>query len=323
MMGYHDVIVSHPHQRNRKNKCDNISKKFLILLFYNSFYCISISGVLGMLFAPVTGGLSLGLTIAAIGTGIASGATTLTAAIVKDKNVRIDEKKIREAFQKLQPRDEDLEKLSLEIQVVGSKIGIMKSEFEKIAAVDAELEEKKTEKQRKFEETQAKTNHTVKVLMLGKKVFDFINGVDAILIVHKLSTGTAKTIVKIGLSQTNNIARMVQTDLTMKIGLTQTFSKTATDLSSGLKVPIIGKVIIQSGTTAAKVLSGISGAVSIAFGVVDIVGGAKDINYSEVAEDYRNFADIYEKKIVVRVTKLRKAINAGAYKRGAIAQQKK
>ena len=265
-----------------------------------------------MIFAPVTGGLSLGLTVAAIGTGIASSATSLTATIVKDKEVNIDKKKIREAFLKLQPRDEDMEKLSLEIQVIGSKIGILKSEFEKIAAVDAELDKAKTEKQK----TKAKSGYTVSVLMLGKKVFEFVNGVESVIILHKAS----KVFVELGLKQTRNIAQIVQTDLAMKIGITKTFSKTATDLSSGLKVPIIGKVIIQSGTTSAKVLSGVFGGLSIALGVMDIVGGAKDINYSEVAEKYRDFANTYEEKtgnIVVRVNKLRKAINAGEYKQGA------
>ena len=44
----------------------------------------------GILAAPFTAGASLTMTVAAAATGVASGATSLTASVIKEKNLRAD-----------------------------------------------------------------------------------------------------------------------------------------------------------------------------------------------------------------------------------------
>ena len=56
----------------------------------------------------------------------------------------------------------------------------------------------------------------------------------------------------------------------------------------GLAVPILGKTLVAAGTTSAKVLSSSMAVFGIAFGIWDIVGGAKKIkNGSDLAKEFR------------------------------------
>ena len=72
------------------NSC--LSQKFSIFLLFEFFQnelVIAGLGIAGILFMPVSGGLSLGLTIAGVGTGLAAGGMTAGSDFYKNKKHRL------------------------------------------------------------------------------------------------------------------------------------------------------------------------------------------------------------------------------------------
>ena len=235
---------------------------FILMLFHFSFFIFHVF---------FSGGLSLGLTVAGIATGLAGGATTLTAIIVQDKNVKADTKKIREAFRRLQPREKLLERLSVQIKVTAAKIRVLETDFMKIGVVDA---------------GHIKKSHGVGITKLAGKGAGVGYGVwslgKGVYDITRLNIGLRNVrTMKVGIVTTRNIARAIQTDIAVKKAIGQAMTQVAVDKVVTPGVSIFGKSIITAGSTAAKTLSVSFGALSIAFGVMEIVGGVQDIKYSK------------------------------------------
>ena len=70
----------------------------------------------GLLLAPFTAGASLALTVGGIAGGIASAATTLTAAIIKDSKVNEKAKEVKRLLDSLKDKDEVVCKIVKELQ---------------------------------------------------------------------------------------------------------------------------------------------------------------------------------------------------------------
>ena len=65
----------------------------------------------------------------------------------------------------------------------------------------------------------------------------------------------------------------------------------------GVTVPLLGKTLISAGTASAKVFSGSMAVFGVAFGIWDIVAGAKSIsNGSELAKEFRKSSKDLEKE---------------------------
>jgi len=85
-----------------------------------------------------------------------------------------------------------------------------------------------------------------------------------------------------------NLANFIQADFYAMNGIAQGMA------SPGLN--LFGKSLIAAGGTTAKLLSGAMGVFGIGIGIWEVVEGASDINGSEVAKTYREFAEDYEKQ---------------------------
>ena len=70
----------------------------------------------GILLAPFTAGASLALTVGGIVGGVASAATTLTAAIIKDKKVNENATRVKESLDSLKEKDEVVSKVMEELK---------------------------------------------------------------------------------------------------------------------------------------------------------------------------------------------------------------
>ena len=60
----------------------------------------------GILAAPFTAGASLALTIGGVATGVASGATTLTASVIKEQHLKADTEDIKKLVDDLKRMDD-------------------------------------------------------------------------------------------------------------------------------------------------------------------------------------------------------------------------
>lgn len=76
----------------------------------------------GILLAPFTAGASLALTVGGIVGGVASAATTLTAAIIKDSSVNSKAKEVKEILDSLEEKDKIVFKIIEELQKKVMKI---------------------------------------------------------------------------------------------------------------------------------------------------------------------------------------------------------
>jgi len=214
----------------------------------------------GILLAPATLGLSLGLTIGGAAGGVVSAATTITAQVVKDKNLSYDKEKIEEALEVFKGQEEKIGSLLTSIQDNMNKL----RELVKLDP-DAVIN--------------AVKNYGKKVVYSGYQVVQ--------------ATNAARF--------AQNLANFIQADFYAMNGIAQGMA------SPGIN--IFGKSLIAAGGTAAKFFSGAMGVISLGTGIWDVVGGARDINGSEVAETYRTFAEDYEnqtKEIINGIQQLTK-----------------
>ena len=84
--------------------------------------------ILGVILSPFTVGASLGLTISGITGGILGSGATIGATIAKDVNISLDQKKIKEALEEIDPQDKIVGELIVEIN---SSLRKMRSIMEK------------------------------------------------------------------------------------------------------------------------------------------------------------------------------------------------
>ena len=211
--------------------------------------------ILGIILAPFTEAASLGLTIGGVATGIMGASTTVTAGIVKDANIKSDKMKIEEAFE----RFNDQEKIISELLEGVCESLRQLAELKKKGPTHAGIALKGI-------------TGAGGLAVNGVRLANTVN--DTVKFVH--STKLARF--------ANNVSNFVDASGVTNIA----------DCAAAPGISIFDKAVVVAGTTTAKVFSGVFAAFGIGFGIWDIVEGAKDINGSEIAKAYRDFADDYE-----------------------------
>ena len=213
----------------------------------------------GLLLAPFTFGASLGLTAAGTAIGAAGGVTALTGNLVNQSWERGEAKKFKKATVPLFGATFSLQGFLNEyINNLREAAEFLKTPEGQAVARDAY--------------TLAEvTGHTGKIatkaFVIGNMVYQRVQNVKQ-----------AK--------QIKALVDFIQADYYAlngaRIGL-------ATEAAApGLTIPLLGKTLIAAGTTSAKVLSSSLAVFGVAFGIWDVVGGAKKIkNGSELAKEFR------------------------------------
>ena len=213
----------------------------------------------GLLLAPFTFGSSLALTAAGAVTGVAGGITSLTGSLVNQSWEKGEAKTFKKATVPLFGATFILQEfLSEYIKILREATEFLKTTEGQAVANDAYTISEIIEASGKI---------AGKAFVLGNNVYKTVQSVKQ-----------AK--------QIKALVDFIQADYYAlngaRIGL-------ATHAAApGLKVPLLGKVVVTAGTTGAKVLSSSLAVFGIAFGIWDVVGGAKKIkNGSELAKDFR------------------------------------
>lgn len=219
--------------------------------------------VAGILLAPLTGGVSLGLTIAGAATGAAGGVTSMTSSLINQHWDKSKAKKIKKATAPL-------------FRATFSLQGFLKEYVNSLKEADEFL--KKPEGQ-----AVAKDAYTVaEVTKAAGKVAWKACEIGAVVYRGVKQVKQARRITA--------LVNFIEADYCAlkeaKIGLaTQT-------AAPGCKIPILGKTVVAAGTTSAKILSGSFACAGIAFGIWDVTVGAKKIaKGSKLAEEFRKSSE--------------------------------
>ena len=219
--------------------------------------------VAGILLSPVTGGVSLGLSVAGAATGVAAGVTSVASSLV---NQHWDKRKAKEINKATAP----LFRATFSLQ------GFLNEYIKNLKEAAEYLKTPEGEAEAKYAYTFAEVTRGVgSVAWRAYKIGDTVyTGVK-----HVKEAKRIKALVN-----------FIQADYYVvkeaRIGL-------ATQAAApGVKIPILGKTIVAAGTTSAKVLSGSLAVFGIAFGIWDVIGGAKKIaNGSQLAEEFRKSSE--------------------------------
>ena len=217
----------------------------------------------GIIAAPFTGGLSLGLTLGGAGLGVAGGVTNITASLVNHGWEKSDTERAKDATTAVVNIIEVFEEL-LTICV---------------HAFTQAREYLKTEEGRKFAallEEAARNNGYIDPKSSKAIALDAAN--------------LAKGLLNGGIVayRTIGVIEFIMTGTYAKAGVQ---SALAIQKAAG-GVAIGGRTIIMVGSTGAKVLSAGFGVLGIGLGIWDIVSGAMAIhNGSETGQQMRKFAD--------------------------------
>ena len=217
--------------------------------------------IAGLVLAPFTAGASIGLTIAGVVTGAAGGVTSFSSFLVNHVWDKSKKKKITKATAPLFRATFSLQGFLNEyINNLKEAAEFLKTPKGEAVAKDAYVSIKLA---KEATLTAAKT---------AKAGYNLSKGVK-----HLKQAKRLKALVK--LMQADYYA----TD-TARVGL-------ATQAAApGIRM--FGKTIVAAGTTGAKALSGSMAVFGIAFGIWDIVGGAKKItNGSELAEEFHKSSE--------------------------------
>lgn len=219
----------------------------------------------GMILAPFSGGLSLGLTGAGIAVGGAGAATTLGAAITKGV---IESNNVKNCE--------------------GKKI-LMKDIAKVCYAI--ELFDNGVKNVRNFLNTRNGSNLIQELKGIDyNQMFDFTyKGVKTVY-------NTAKTIKIAG------IVRMIRPELAAELGSKIAVVSTAPGIQvPGWILRFTNRtsfVIIKAGSTAATCIGAVTAALAIVTGIFDLIGGIKDAQgSSEVVKKLRNSANSLEKTL--------------------------
>ena len=213
----------------------------------------------GLLLAPFTFGASLGLTAAGAAVGAAGGVTTLTGNLVNQAWEKGEAKKFKKSTVPLFGATFSLQGfLSEYIKNLREAAEFLKTPEGEAVARDAYTVAEVTRDAGKI---------AAKAAVIGNMVYQRVQNVKQ-----------AK--------QIKALVDFIQADYYAlngaRIGL-------ATEAAApGITIPLLGKVVVSAGTTSAKVLSSSLAVFGIAFGIWDVVGGAKKIkNGSELAKEFR------------------------------------
>ena len=217
--------------------------------------------IAGLVLAPFTAGASIGLTIAGVVTGAAGGVTSFSSFLVNHVWDKSKKKKITKATAPLFRATFSLQGFLNEYLINLKKAAeFLKTPKGEAVAKDA------------YVYIKLAGEATLTAANTAKAGYNLSKGVK-----HLKQAKRLKALVK--LMQADYYA----TD-TARIGL-------ATQAAApGIRM--FGKTIVAAGTTGAKALSGSMAVFGIAFGIWDIVGGAKKItNGSELAEEFHKSSE--------------------------------
>ena len=211
----------------------------------------------GLGLAPITAGASLGLTIAGIATGLAGGLTSTASSLVSLHWDKSEAKKVEKATAPL-------------IHATFSLHGFLEEYINILKDANEFLEKPEGEAVAKD------PYRAVKVIKVAGEVAWRAYNIGDVVCMGVTHAKQAKKIAA--------LVNFLQADYyavkEARIGLaTQTAAR-------GLKIP--GKTVVAAGTTTAKALSGVMAGMGIAFGIYDVVTGAKKIkNLSQFAQEFR------------------------------------
>lgn len=217
--------------------------------------------LLGLILAPITAGASLALTVGGAVAAGAGGLTSLGATITESCYNKEQLSKIKPVIEKTIRFSTGLRSLILDV----------------CKEIEQGLKFSKTQEGISFRQMLKKG------CKAGKKAY---------------KTGKA---VKKGVDnfkafkQIKSIVAFVEADAQVVKGATVGLAENAA--ASGLKVPVTGKVLLQAGSTGAKVFSGALSFLGIAFGIWDVVKGAKQMEErSEAAKQMKASAEDINKE---------------------------
>lgn len=215
--------------------------------------------IAGLLLAPFTDGRSLDLTVAGAPTGVTGAATSLTGNLINQHWDGSQAQKVREAT-------EPAFRATLSLQ------GFLNEYIKKLKEAAEFL---------KTSDGEAIARDAFNVIELIKEAGTIAWNIFKIgntVVTGEQHVRQAKEI--------QALVNFIQADYYAlngaRIGL-------ATHAAApGVTIPVLGKTLVAAGTTSAKVLSSSMAIVGVAFGIWDIVGGAKKIaKGSELADEFR------------------------------------
>lgn len=219
--------------------------------------------IAGLLLAPFTAGVSLGLTVAGAATGVAGAATTLTGNLINKHWDESEAKKVQEAT-------EPVFRATLSLQgFLSEYIGKLKEAAEFL----------------KTPEGEAIARDAYNLMELSKEA--------GAIAWNTYKIGNAVVTGVQHVKQAKQIKALVDFIQADYYALNGARIGLATHAAApGFTIPILGKTLVAAGTTSAKVLSGSMAVLGVAFGIWDIVGGAKKIaNGSELAKEFRKSSE--------------------------------
>ena len=221
--------------------------------------------ILGIILAPfsLTAAASLGLTVGGVAAGMLGAGTAITAGIVKDSNIRSDKKEIEEALEKFENQEDIINNL-------------LEGVYESLNKLSYLMRKGPTEVVIAIKGLAGASGVAIKGVRLAKTVGATVKFADSAKIV----------------SFANNVSNFIDP------AAVSTIAERAA--APGLR--LFGKAVVVAGTTTAKVFSGVFSAFGIGIGVWDIVTGTKDIQGSDIANAYIEFADQYDENTVNLIT---------------------
>ena len=224
--------------------------------------------LLGLFLAPFTAGASLALTVAGGVTAGAGGLTSLGATITESCYNSSEQSKIKPVIEKAIRFSTALQSMVLDV----CKEMQNGYEFSKTPAGMSFRQELSNE--RKLRKNIYKTRG--KVLKTGRAVKKGIDNYKAF-------------------KEIKSVAAFIEADAQAIKGATVGLAENAA--AGGLKVPYTGKVLLQSGSTGAKVFSSALSFLGIAFGIWDVVQGANQMEKgSDVAKQMTKSAEDINKE---------------------------
>eukprot|EP00112_Aurelia_sp_Birch-Aquarium-sp1_P001889 Seg1206.1 transcript_id=Seg1206.1/GoldUCD/mRNA.D3Y31 product="Apolipoprotein L3" protein_id=Seg1206.1/GoldUCD/D3Y31 len=223
------------------------------------------ASLIGLALAPFTAGVSLALTV---GGAIAAGAGGLTVlgAAITDHCYNKDEMK------KIKPVVDITVRTSLGLKSILSEICT------------------KLEEANKFLQT-AEGKSFYKDLYLYVK-----SGGKAATSTFKIGSAAYKGATAMrAIKDMKALATFIEADIyAVRAAMTGTAEFAA---AGGLKIPLLGKVLIQAGSAGAKAFTASLAFLGIVFGIWDVVGGAKQISEgSKLAPEFRKSAEQIKKE---------------------------
>ena len=221
--------------------------------------------IAGLVLAPFTAGASIGLTIAGVATGAAGGVTSFSSFLVNHVWDKSRKKKIIKATAPL-------------FRATFSLQGFLNEYINNLKEAAEFLKTPKGE-------AVAKDAHTL-IELAKEAAFSAANTAKA---GYDLSKGVKH------LKQAKQLKALVKLMQTTDYVFTEAVGTARIGLATQAAAPgirMFGKTIVAAGTTGAKALSGSMAGFGIAFGIWDIVGGAKKItNGSELAEEFHKSSE--------------------------------